>query len=146
MFMGEYQHSIDTKGRISIPAKFRQDLGDSFVVTMGPERSLFVYPLTVWQELLKNSASKMSFTKRSNRAFVRQFFSRASEVELDKLGRIVVSGKLREYAHLTKEVVIIGVGERVEMWDKVAWEEYCQAMEDEYDDVVEDLVDFDLDV
>ncbi len=143
MFTGEYQHTIDGKGRVSIPAKVRDDLGESFFLTKGPDRCLFVYTAEEWQRLCVKG-KKLSFTNSSSRAFSRLFFSGAMEVEMDKMGRILLPTHLREYASLLKEVIIIGVGSRLEIWDKSAWAAYSDAAADDYEKIVDELADFDV--
>ncbi|MHB8171877.1 MAG: division/cell wall cluster transcriptional repressor MraZ [Thermincolia bacterium] len=143
MFMGEYQHTIDPKGRLIVPAKFREGLGENFVATKGLDNCLFVYPMEEWQALEQKFKS-LPFTKADARAFVRFFFSGASECELDKQGRILLPANLREYAKLDKDVVVIGVSSRVEIWSKDQWEQYNTQTEVSYEAVAEKLVDFDL--
>ena len=112
MFMGEYQHSIDEKGRLIVPARFREELGLNFVVTRGLDNCLFVYPKPEWQNL-EQKLKSLPLTNASARSFVRFFFSGAGECELDKQGRILLPLNLREYARLDREVVLIGVSSRV---------------------------------
>lgn len=143
MFMGEYRHNVDEKGRMIIPAKFRESLGSSFVVTRGLDRCLFVYPLDEWKRL-EEKLKTLPFTKKDARAFTRFFFSGAAECELDKQGRVNIAQTLREYAELEKECVIIGVSNRVEVWSKAKWEEYFEESEDSFGEIAENLIDFDL--
>ena len=116
MFMGQYEHSIDTKGRIIIPAKFRDNLGESFVVTRGLDGCLFLYPDAEWQRFVEKLQSLPS--NQNTRRMQRQFLSKALEVALDKQGRILIPSLLREIADLEKEVVFVGMMNRVEVWDK----------------------------
>lgn len=141
--MGEYQHSIDLKGRLIIPAKFRDGLGDRFVITRGLDKCLFVYPLSEW-ESIEAKLKALPFTRADARAFTRFFFSGAQECELDKQGRIHIPGNLREYSQLEKECVVIGVSNRVEIWSKPIWEEYFASKEDSFNEIAEKIVDFDL--
>ncbi|MFS8579675.1 MAG: division/cell wall cluster transcriptional repressor MraZ [Novibacillus thermophilus] len=143
MFMGEYRHTIDDKGRIIIPAKFRDDLGKTFVVTRGLDNCLFAYPSPEWQQL-EQKLKTLPFTRSDARAFTRFFFSGATEVELDKQGRINVPGNLRQYAKLEKECVVLGVSNRVEIWSKRIWEDYFQESEESFNDIAEKLVDLEL--
>jgi MraZ protein len=143
--MGEYHHTIDPKGRLIIPAKFRDELGETFVVTKGLDCCLFVYPMNEWN-ILEEKLKTLPFTKADARAFVRFFFSGACECELDKQGRILLPANLREYALVAKEVVIIGVSNRVEIWAKERWIDYSQKAEKEYDKIAEKIVDFDLEI
>jgi len=123
LFYGEYQHSMDPKGRIIIPSKFRDELGPKFIATKGLDNCLFMYPMNEWANL-ENKLKSLPLTNRDARAFIRFFFSGAAEVELDKQGRILLPQNLREYANLQKDIYIIGVSVRVEVWDKAKWEEY----------------------
>ncbi len=116
MFMGQYEHTIDTKGRTIIPAKYREDLGDEFVVTRGLDGCLFLYPSAEWQKFVEKLQQLPS--NQNTRRIQRQFLSKAMEVSLDKQGRILIPGLLRESAGLTKEVVFVGMMNRVEVWDK----------------------------
>ena len=143
MFMGEYQHTIDAKGRLIMPAKFREDLGETFVITKGLDGCLFIYPQEEWN-VLEEKLRNLPFTRADARAFSRFFFSGATECELDKQGRILLPNNLRSYANLTKDVLIIGVSSRVEIWSKETWEEYNSQTEQSYEELAEKLVDFDL--
>jgi MraZ protein len=143
MFMGEYQHTIDEKGRLTIPAKFRDGLGESFIVTRGLDQSLFVYPLEEWK-LLEAKLKALPFTKADARAFTRFFFSGATECELDKQGRVNIPGSLRAHAKLIKDCLVIGVSSRVEIWSKPLWEEYFAKSEESFNEIAEKIVDFDL--
>lgn len=143
MFMGEYRHNIDDKGRLIIPAKFRERLGDSFVITRGLDRCLFAYPRSEWTQL-EQKLKTLPFTKADARKFTRFFFSGACEAELDKQGRIHIASNLREYARLKKECVIIGVSTRVEIWCKEQWEEYYCNSEESFNEIAESIVDLDL--
>lgn len=143
MFMGEYRHTIDEKGRIIIPAKFREELGKAFVVTRGLDNCLFVYPAPEWSQL-EQKLKTLPFTRSDARAFTRFFFSGATEVELDKQGRVNVPGNLRGYAKLEKECVVLGVSNRVEIWSKPIWESYFAQSEESFNEIAEKIVDFDL--
>ncbi len=123
MFMGEYQHSIDAKGRLIVPAKFREGLGEHFVVTKGLDNCLFAYPQSEWKAF-EQKLSRLPLTSTDARKFVRFFFSGAVECDLDNQCRIILPINLREYAHLKKEIVSIGVNNRVEIWDKQSWRAY----------------------
>ncbi|MCL0067405.1 division/cell wall cluster transcriptional repressor MraZ [Peptococcaceae bacterium] len=140
MFMGEYLHSIDAKGRLIIPARFREGLGEKFIVTKGLDNCLFVYPHNEWI-LLEQKLKLLPFTKADARAFVRFFFSGANECELDKQGRILIPANLREYAGLSKEVVILGVSSRVEIWSLERWNEYSSAASESFEEIAEKIVD-----
>lgn len=123
MFIGEYEHSIDAKNRVIIPSKFREGLGEKFVITKGLEQGcLLVFPMEEWQNF-EEKLKSLPFGSKEARTFSRYFFSSASECEIDKQGRTVIASNLKEYAKLEKDVVIIGVSSRVEIWSKEKWEE-----------------------
>ena len=143
MFMGEYQHSIDDKGRIIIPAKFREELGPQFVVTRGLDNCLFVYPESEWK-ILEQKLKSLPLMKSDARAFTRFFISGATECELDKQGRVNVPANLREHAKLDKECIVLGVTNRVEIWSKAIWEGYFQQSEETFNEIAEKLVDLDF--
>jgi len=125
MFVGEYSHNIDAKGRVIIPAKFREQLGERFMITKGFEGCLFVYPMDAWEELAEN-LSKLPSNQQSARSLQRKFLSGAAEGEPDKQGKVLITQPHREHAALSKEVVIIGVSKRVEIWDAQRWRDYYQ--------------------
>ncbi|MFA1818667.1 division/cell wall cluster transcriptional repressor MraZ [Virgibacillus oceani] len=143
MFMGEHQHNIDTKGRIIVPSKFREGLGESFVVTRGLDKCLFAYPMNEWK-LLEEKLKNLPLTKKDARAFTRFFFSGAVECEVDKQGRINIPQPLRNYAVLDKECVVIGVSNRVEFWASENWEDYFSESEESFAEIAENLMDFDI--
>lgn len=123
MLMGEYLHTVDNKGRIILPAKFREELGDEFIVTKGLDNCLFVYGKQEWA-ILEEKLKRLPLAKPEARAFVRFFFAGAAELGCDKQGRVLLPNNLREYASLDKDVVVIGVSNRIEIWDSEAWEKY----------------------
>lgn len=139
MFMGEYLHTIDGKGRLIVPAKFREALGEKFIATKGLDHCLFVYPAEEWQAL-EEKLRALPFTQPDVRAFVRFFFSGATECEVDKQGRILLPANLREYAQLEKDVVLVGVSSRVEIWSQALWTDYSRQAEDAYTLAAESLV------
>ncbi|MGV3464268.1 MAG: division/cell wall cluster transcriptional repressor MraZ [Heyndrickxia sp.] len=143
MFMGEYQHNIDTKGRIIIPAKFRELLGETFVITRGLDRCLFGYPVEEWKQV-EEKLKALPLTKKDARAFTRFFFSGASESELDKQGRINIPTPLVDYAQLEKECVILGVSNRIEIWSKDLWEDYFEESEESFAEIAENMIGFDI--
>ncbi|MFD2170829.1 division/cell wall cluster transcriptional repressor MraZ [Tumebacillus lipolyticus] len=143
MFMGEFQHSIDEKGRLIVPAKFREGLGASFVITRGLDNCLFVYPRSEW-ETIESKLKSLPFTRADARAFSRFFFSGATECDLDKQGRANIPPNLREYAKLHRDCVVIGVSGRVEIWAKEVWEAYAEHAADTFGEIAEKLVDLDL--
>jgi len=129
MFMGEYTHTIDEKGRLIVPAKLREELGKKFVITKGLDGCLFVYNETEWA-VFEEKLKTLPLTNKEARFFVRFFLAGASEAETDKQGRILVPENLRELAELSKDVVLVGVGSRVEIWSKANYEKI-----DSFDDV-----------
>ena len=138
MFIGEYHHTIDDKGRIIIPAKFRDELGSNFVVTRGIESCLFVYPNKNWDQICEKLNS-LPFTRKDARVFSRFFMSGATNVELDKQGRINISAPLINHANLTKDCVIIGTGDRLEIWSKEDWDSFFNSNKDSMSDIAENL-------
>ncbi|ASB89730.1 division/cell wall cluster transcriptional repressor MraZ [Bacillus sonorensis] len=143
MFMGEYQHTIDSKGRMIVPAKFREGLGDQFVLTRGLDQCLFGYPMSEWK-LIEEKLKALPLTKKDARAFTRFFFSGATECELDKQGRINIASPLLSYAKLEKECVVIGVSNRIELWSKEIWEQYVEEQEDSFAEIAENMIGFDI--
>lgn len=143
LFLGEFQHTIDDKGRVIVPAKFREGLGKGFIVTRGLDNCLFVYPQEEWK-LMEEKLKKLPFTKSDARAFVRFLFSGATDCELDKQGRILLPANLREYAQINRDCVVIGVSNRVEIWSREKWLQYSSQAEESFDDIAEKIVDFDL--
>lgn len=137
MFMGEYHHSIDEKGRIIIPSKFRYDLGESFIVTRGLDGCLFIYPKNEWENIV-NKYKELPNVKDA-RNFMRFFLSGAVNAEFDKQGRINISTPLVSYAGLKKDCVIIGVNERLEIWSKERWEEFMTQNEENFSDMADNL-------
>lgn len=143
MFMGEFQHNIDEKGRVIIPAKFRDELGTTFIITRGLDNSLFVYPVEEWKQI-EQKLKSLPFTRADARKFTRFFFSGAVECEVDKQGRVIIPNNLRSYAELTKECIFIGVSNRVEVWSKELWDTYYRESETSFNEIAEKIVDFDL--
>ena len=134
MFIGEYQHSLDSKNRVILPARFREKLGDKFVMTKGLDNCLFIYTLDEWdkvEEKLKN----LPLTNKDGRAFVRFFFSGASEGETDKQGRALIPSTLKEYAKIEKDIVIIGVSTRIEIWSVEEWNRFSSEAEMSIDEI-----------
>ncbi len=139
MFIGQYQHSIDTKHRLFIPANFRKDKHRKFVVTCGLEKCLFMYTPQGWKKITEK-LQELSFTKKDARQFMRLFFSGASQVSVDSQGRILISANLCEYAKLKNSAVIIGVQDRVEIWNRTLWSKYQNQVQEKYAEVAENLV------
>ncbi len=138
MFIGETRHSIDAKGRVMIPSKFRTKLGDRFIITKGLDGCLFIYTLEEWnkfEEKLKN----LPFSSKDARQFTRFFLAGAEECELDSQGRILVPQSLREYAKLEKEVISIGVSNRIEIWNVETWEGYNSNEDFNADEIAEKM-------
>ncbi len=123
MFYGEFQHTVDPKGRVIVPSTFREELGEKFILTKGLDDCLFVYSKTEWSNL-EAKLKTLPLSSKDARAFVRFFFSGATECEVDKQGRILIPQNLRSYAGLEKDIYIIGVSTRVEVWGKARWETY----------------------
>ncbi|MGI5875245.1 MAG: division/cell wall cluster transcriptional repressor MraZ [Dethiobacteria bacterium] len=143
MLMGEYYHTLDNKGRVIVPARLREGLGDNFIITRGLDNCLFLYPMEEWLSL-ENKLKSLPFTKAEARAFMRMFFSGASELEIDKQGRVLIPPPLREHAELKKELVFLGVSTRAEIWSKEKWEEYSNKSNLSFELVAEKMVDFEL--
>ncbi len=120
MFIGEYEHSVDAKGRVIMPAKLREDIGEKFILTKGLDGCLFAYSQTEWTNF-EEKLKTLPLTNKNARDFVRFFLSGAIECEIDKQGRFLIPSNLREYAKLIKDIAIIGVGTRIEIWDKETW-------------------------
>lgn len=138
MFMGQFQHALDPKGRLIIPARFRELLGDTFILTKGLDRCLFVYPKEEWA-VLEQKLKSLPFTQKDARAFIRFFFSGAVEIEMDKQGRILIPPQLREYAGIDRDIIIIGVSNRAEIWSLTEWEAYSQQASASYEEIAEKL-------
>lgn len=143
MFMGEYSHSIDAKGRLIMPAKYREQLGSEFVVTKGLDGCLFVYPQEEWQSI-ETKFREVPLTTKDARKFSRFFFAGAAACEIDKQGRILLPSVLREFAGLEKDVVLVGVLNRIEIWDKAKWEETNGY--DDMDEIAEHMADLGLSI
>lgn len=143
MFIGEYHHNIDEKSRLIIPAKYREEIGNKFIITRGLENCLFVYSLKQWEKIT-NKLEKLPFTKKDARNFARFFLSGATECEFDKQGRILITSPLVHYANLTLECVIIGVNDRLEIWDEKKFSEFIHKNEEEFSDIAENLFDTEI--
>lgn len=138
MFMGEYHHTIDEKGRIIIPSKFREDLGEKFIITRGIENCLFVYSLSSWEKIT-NKLESLPFTKKDARQFVRFFLSGATTAEFDKQGRVNITSPLISYANLQKDCVVIGTGDRLEIWSQEDWNAFFESASSNMSDIAENL-------
>jgi MraZ protein len=139
MFMGEFQHSLDDKGRLIIPSKFRENLGEKFIVTRGLDNCLFVYPQTQWK-ILEEKIKELPTSHADTRAFVRLFFSGAVEAETDKQGRIMIPQHLRQHARIERDVYVIGVSTKVEIWAREAWEHYSSQAQQSYENITETII------
>ncbi len=138
MFIGEYHHAVDDKGRLAVPVKFREEIGRTVVVTRGLDNCLFVYTQTEWTQLAER-LSKLPVAKANTRAFARLMLAGAMELEVDKQGRVILPDYLRKYAGLKKKVVIAGLLNRLELWDQFAWQKYQAGTERNAGDIAEAL-------
>ena len=138
MFIGEYRHSLDDKGRLAIPVKFREDLESGAIVTRGLDGCLYVYTTAEWQKLADKLAA-MPMSQSNSRAFARLMLAGAMDVSIDKQGRIVVPDYLRTYAGIKKNLVVAGLYNHLELWDEKAWNAYKQKTEKESGDIAEQL-------
>ena len=140
MFMGEYKHSIDAKGRIILPADFREELTDNFVITKGLDNCLFLYTAEEWDKL-STKLRQLPLAKAEARAFVRFFFAGARQAECDRQGRFLVPANLIAHAKLQKDVVLIGISNRIEVWSKAEWDRYNEEITPSVSSIAETLVD-----
>ena len=140
MLMGEFHHNIDEKGRLIIPSKFRSELGETFIITKGLDKCLFIYSMNEWNKIIEK-LSTLQFTKKNVRAFERAFIGGASTIEFERQGRINITSPLVQYANINKECVIIGVCERLEIWSKEEFEKYMKENEESLEEITEDLFD-----
>lgn len=138
MFIGEYRHTLDTKNRIIMPARFREEIGGSFVMTKGLDNCLFIYSLKEWENI-EEKLKELPMTNKDARAFVRFFFAGATECELDKQGRTLVANNLKEFAKIDKDVVIIGVSTRIELWSLEEWDRFNSDANISYEDLAEKM-------
>ena len=140
--MGEYNHTIDAKGRLIVPAKFREELGEAFVITNGNDGCLNIYTEEAWETFL--GKLKLLPNNRDTRSIVRKFVSQANRVEVDKQGRILIPTVLRDYAELDKDVVLAGAIDKIEVWNKNRWD--AETNVDDIDDITERLADLGLNI
>ena len=138
MLLGEFQHNLDIKGRVAIPAKFREKLNAGAIVTRGIDNCLFVFANAEWEELAKKLIA-LPLAQANSRAFMRLMLAGASYVELDNQGRILIPDYLRKYAGLNKEVVVAGLYNRIEIWDEAAWKGYKTKTENASEEIAEKL-------
>lgn len=141
MFMGEFKHNMDSKGRVMMPSKFREKIKDgNFVLTRGLENCLFLYPIKEW-ERLEEKMKELPLTKKDARAFVRFLFSGASKENLDKQGRIKIPDNLLQFSKIEKEVIITGALNRIEIWSLDNWNSYIKEAENSFEEIAENLID-----
>ena len=138
MFIGEYHHNLDEKNRIVIPQKFREILQNEFVIVKGIEKCLYIYSMKDWQNLV-DKLNTLPFTKKDARTFIRSFFSLATVSEVDRQGRASITSQLVNHAGLSRECVIIGANNRVEIWDKQNWNEFLHENQEKLSDIAENL-------
>lgn len=140
MFIGEYTHSVDSKNRLFVPTKFQKDLKQGIVVTRGLDSCLFVFTLKAWEEIATKLKS-MPLTNQNSRAFARLMLAGAMEVKLDKQGRMLIPQYLKEFASLSKETVLAGLFDRIEIWNKESWEKYKKQTEKDSNKIAENLTE-----
>ena len=138
MLLGEFHHNIDDKGRLVIPTKFREELGQEFILTRGIEKCLYVYSLAEWEKLV-GKLNTLPFTKKVTRTFTRFFYSGATACKFDSCGRMSVTSPLISYAGLDKECIVIGVNDHLEIWDAKAFDEFMDTNEDVIEEIAESL-------
>ena len=138
MFIGEYNHNLDNKGRLAVPVKFRDDLKKGVVITKGLDGCLFLYTMSEWK-ILAEKLSKLPISQSNTRAFARLMLAGAMDVQVDKQGRVVLPDYLRKYASLKKKIIIGGLYNRLEIWDENNWEKYKNKTEKESGDIAEKL-------
>lgn len=141
MLLGEFKHSIDAKGRLIVPAKFRGDLGERFIVTRGLDGCLFGYPADEWEKV-EEKLSQLPMAKRDARKFTRFFYSAATECTIDKQGRINLPQNLIDFAEIEKTCYLVGVSNRFEIWSEEKWDAFTDEAEGTFEDIAEDMIDF----
>ena len=140
MLLGEHKHSLDTKGRIAIPAKFRKDIKGGAIITKGIDKCLFVFDMKEWNKFIEKMVS-ISIAKSNSRAFARLMLAGATDVKLDSQGRVLIPDYLREYAGLKEKVVVAGLYSRIEIWDVERWDKYKKETENASEEIAEHLSD-----
>lgn len=141
MLLGEYKHNVDAKGRLIIPSKFREDLGERFIVTRGLDGCLFGYPMAEWT-VLESKLKQLPLAKKESRAFTRFLYSAATECSLDKQGRINLPNPLINHASLEKTCYIIGVSDRIEIWSEEKWDAFSHDANESFEEIAEEMIDF----
>jgi MraZ protein len=139
MLVGEYEHTIDDKNRLTLPAKFRQAFSEGVVLSRGIERCLFAYPRSQWEATVQSRLGELDLLSREGRLMQRYFFAGAAEAEVDKQGRVMVPSSLGAYAGLRREVVVAGIHDHLEIWDRAAWRAHLDEIEGSAEDVAERL-------
>ena len=143
MFYGEHDHTIDRKGRLIIPSRFREAMKDhyveKFVVTRGLDKCLFLFPEDEWRNQ-ENRFRTLSFTKQESRRFNRFYFSGAAELTCDKQGRVLIPQYLKDFAGIRRDVVLVGVSNRIEIWDKEGWKKFYEQFKETYEEIAEKLL------
>lgn len=139
MFLGTHQPKLDDKGRLILPAKFRDQLANGLVITRGQERCLYVFPAAQFQQMYQE-LSQAPITSKQARDYIRVMLSGATDEVPDKQGRVIIPAALREYAGLGKELSVIGVGNRAEIWDAKAWQDYLDRQESEFAETAEEII------
>lgn len=138
MFIGEFHYSLDQKGRLAIPVKFRSRLGEPVIITRGLDSCLFIYPADEWGKLV-DQLNNLPLARANARAYARFFLAGAFEITFDKLGRFIIPQPLRLYAKISKEVSVVGLSQRIEIWDRKTWEDYRQKAEQDSQAIAEGL-------
>ena len=141
MFIGEYKHKLDAKNRMALPVKFREQIGDTFIMTKGLDGCLCGYTMEKWNAILAKLVTLPSTNKQA-RTYVRALTSKASECSFDSQGRIQIPTYLLKEANLTKEVMVVGVADRIELWDAATWENYDQQAQNEFDEIAETVTEY----
>ncbi len=141
MFIGEYRHNLDTKGRIIVPAKFREQLSNNIILTRGLDGCITIYTLDQWKEIYEQ-LKKLPSTKREARMYIHMLTSKAAEVEIDRQGRILIPAGLIKEAKIEKESVIVGAFDHIEIWAENAWDSYYEEASESFEDIAESLTDF----
>jgi MraZ protein len=144
MFYGEYLHNLDRKGRLILPSKFREtakvNFVEKFYLTRGLDKCLFMFPEEEWR-MQEQRFKSMPFTRQETRRFNRIYFSGATEIIPDKQGRILIPQYLKDFAGIKREVIVIGVSNRIEIWDKNLWQEFYRSSKDSFEDIAEKLIE-----
>lgn len=145
MFIGEFNHTVDIKGRVSLPARFRDELSTTFYITKGMEGCLFIYDESEWKAM-DEKIKRLRLTSKAARNFSRQFYGQADQLSCDRQGRFLIPPALRAYAEIEKEVVILGVSNRIEVWSKAHWDAYRDQETMDFDELTDKLDDLDVDL